>query len=76
MTPEHVRELSELKKKTMQERGDGYPAWILDQLGIEMMLANRVAMGRGLVIPRFRWVPFVDALMYPLNNGTLASQNP
>jgi hypothetical protein len=76
MTPEHVRELSELKKKTIQERGDAYPAWILDQLGIEMMLANRVAMGRGLVIPRFRWVPFVDALMYPLNNGNLASQNP
>jgi hypothetical protein len=48
----------------------------LDRIGIETMLANRVAMGRGLEAPRFRWVPFVDALMFPLNNRAMASQNP
>jgi hypothetical protein len=35
------------------------------------MLANRVAMGPGLPSPRFQWVPFADALMYPLNNESL-----
>jgi uncharacterized protein len=39
-------------------------------------LANRVAMGRGLQPPRFRWVPFDDALMYPLNNSDLQTQSP
>lgn len=44
------------------------------------MLANRVAMGRGLTDKnRFRWVGFIDALMFPLKNeeagGTNFDQN-
>ncbi len=56
-------------------RDDAYPNWVLDRLGIETMLANRVAMGPGLAPPRFLWVPFEDALMYPLDNTALASKN-
>ena len=52
----------------LDERGDKFPAWVLDQLNIETMFANRVAMGRGLTSPRFRWVAFDDALIFPLNN--------
>ncbi|MGH9566835.1 MAG: amidohydrolase family protein, partial [Candidatus Angelobacter sp.] len=74
--PEHVKELLEAKKKVMQAQGDNYPDWVLDHLGIETELANRVAMGRGLKPPRFRWVPFDDALMYPLDNSDLASESP
>ena len=74
-TPEHVRELQQRKKQLMQEKGQGYANWVLDQLGIETMFANRVAMGPGLVPPRFLWVPFEDALMYPLNNSGLAARN-
>ena len=48
-----------------------YATWMLDKMGIETMLANRVAMGPGLPSPRFVWVPFADALMYPLNNQPL-----
>ena len=44
----HVKELLATKNKIRQEQGDNYPAWVLDRLGIEMELANRVAMGRGL----------------------------
>ena len=68
MSKAHLKELVEAKKRVMREKGDGYPAWVLDQIGIETMFANRVAMGRGLVSPRFLWVPFADALMYPLDN--------
>jgi hypothetical protein len=32
----------------MREKSDGYPMWVLDRFGIDTMLANRVAMGRGL----------------------------
>jgi hypothetical protein len=52
----------------MTERGERYPAWVLDQLGIEIMFANRVSLGRGQTAPRFRWVAFDDALIFPLNN--------
>ena len=48
-----------------------YATWILDQMGIDVMLSNRVAMGAGLPSPRFLWVPFADALMYPLDNQAL-----
>ncbi len=74
--PEHLKELLAAKKKIMDEQGDWFPNWVLDQLGIETELANRVAMGRGLQPPRFRWVPFDDALMYPLKNNGLATESP
>src|SRR5579883_2586944 len=58
-----------------REKGDGYPAWVLDQMGVEVMLANRVAMGPGIQPPRFRWVPYADALIFPLENTGLAAKN-
>ena len=75
-SPEHVKELLAAKQQVKQREGDNYPNWVLDQLGIETELANRVAMGRGLEPPRFRWVPFDDTLLFPLNNSLLAAQSP
>src|SRR5438270_3092440 len=75
-SPEHVRELLQAKQKVMQEQGDNFPNWVLDQIGIETELANRVAMGRGQKPPRFRWVPFDDALLLPLNNSSVANETP
>lgn len=75
MSEPHVRELGLAKRRVMKELGDGYPAWVLDQLGIETMLANRVAMGRGLGPPRFRWVSYVDPLVFPLNNEAAKRSN-
>ncbi len=63
------------RQQVIDQKREGYPNWVLDQLGIETMLANRIAMGPGLAPPRFLWVPFEDALMYPLNNASLASVN-
>jgi predicted TIM-barrel fold metal-dependent hydrolase len=54
------------------DKREGYPNWVLDQLGIETMLANRVALGPGIAPPRFLWVPFEDALLFPLDNRVLA----
>ena len=76
MSEAHVRELLQTKQHVALEQGEKFPAWALDQLGIETMFANRVAMGRGLVAPRFRWVSFVDALIFPLSNETAKRSNP
>src|SRR5258708_7585477 len=57
---------AESKAAAKREHGDGYPAWVLDQMGIDIMLANRVAMGSSIQPPRFRWVPYADALIFPL----------
>lgn len=59
------------KSKAARVYGQDYAARVLDQLGIDIMLANRVAVGPGLPPSRFRWVPFADALMYPLANDRL-----
>lgn len=72
----HVRDLIAAKQRMKTAKGDNYPAWVLDQLGIETELANRVAIGRGLSAPRFRWVPFEDALLFPLDNRELAAFTP
>ncbi|HWX53412.1 MAG TPA: amidohydrolase family protein [Verrucomicrobiae bacterium] len=74
--PEHVRELLQAKQRVMEQQGDNYPGWVLDQLGIEVELANRVAMGRGLDRRHFRWVPFDDALLLPLNNSSVSNETP
>jgi uncharacterized protein len=71
----NAKDFRERKRQLLDEKGAGYANWVLDQLGIETMFANRVAMGAGLAPPRFLWVPFEDALMYPLNNATLAAVN-
>ena len=68
MSEAHLRELITTKQNVLKQNGDRAPAWILDQLNIETMFANRVAMGRGLTAPRFVWVPFDDALLFPLSN--------
>jgi predicted TIM-barrel fold metal-dependent hydrolase len=78
LQPEHARALPALKRRAMEEQGrsgDGYPAWVLDRMGTETMLANRVQMGRGIAPPRFRWVPYADALLFPLDNSSLAARN-
>jgi predicted TIM-barrel fold metal-dependent hydrolase len=66
---------AESKAAAKREHGDGYPAWVLDQMGTEIMLANRVAMGASVQPPRFRWVPYADALIFPLDNSHLAAKN-
>jgi len=75
MLPAHLKELMTLKERKVKEKGDGYSAWVLDQLGIDTMLSNRIRMGRGLTAPRFRWVAFDDALLFPLDNGSAKRKN-
>jgi uncharacterized protein len=64
------------RQRVMDQKRADYPAWVLDQMGVEVMLANRVTMGPGIEPPRFRWVPYADALIFPLDNSHLAAQNP
>ena len=76
MSEAHLAELLKVKQRLLREQGESFPSWVLDRLNIETMFANRVAMGRGLVAPRFRWVAFDDALIFPLNNEAAERSNP
>jgi hypothetical protein len=68
--------LNAARDKAQSAQGEHFPSWVLDQAAIGTMLANRVAMGLGVEPPRFRWVPYVDALLFPLDNGGLAAETP
>ena len=76
LNKDHLAQAQAAKAKMIAARGNAYPEWILDQLGEDVMLANRVEMGPGIQPPRFRWVPYADALIFPLDNSRLAARNP
>jgi hypothetical protein len=69
--PDWVAAMSAVKA-----RGIGSPAEALDLAGIDVMLANRVAMGPGLAPPRFLWVSFVDELMLTLDGKLESARTP
>jgi predicted TIM-barrel fold metal-dependent hydrolase len=58
-------------RQKMQSVDKSNPAAVLDALGIDVMIANRVAMSKPVSEPRFRFAGYVDALMYPLDNTSM-----
>jgi hypothetical protein len=71
----HLKAAQAAKERVQKEKGEQYPAWVLDQIGVAVMLANRVTMGPSIQPPRFRWVPYADALILPLDNSKVAAEN-
>jgi uncharacterized protein len=76
MSDAHMNELRGAMQGIAKEQGEKFPAWVLDKVGTEVLLANRVTMGPGLAPPRFRWVSYVDALMLPLSTKAEATTSP
>ena len=72
----HVSAVEQARTTLIRQKADRFPEWVLDQLHIDVMLANRVAMGTGLASPRFRWVAFADPLMLPLDTRGEAARTP
>jgi uncharacterized protein len=71
-----LKQLEAAREATRREQGEAYATYVLDRANIGTELANRVAMGTGVQPPRFRWVPYVDALLFPLDNSALAAATP
>ena len=72
----HRKDLRASLQRVSKREGNNFPTWILDHVGTEVLLANRIAMGPGLTAPRFRWVSYVDALLLPLSNKAEAAMSP
>jgi hypothetical protein len=66
-----IRKLQAAAASTREKNGDAHHAWVLDKAGIQTVLANRTAMAPELKAPRFLWVPYADALIFPLDNSAL-----
>ncbi len=76
LNPTAQAALEAARDRVRRREGTHYGAWVLDQAGIGTMLGNRVAMGTGVEPPRFLWVPYDDALLFPLSNKGLAAAPP
>jgi len=72
----HMDELRASMQRVAKEQGDKFPEWVLDKIGTEVMVANRIAMGPGLAPPRFRWASYGDALLLPLSTQAERAGNP
>jgi predicted TIM-barrel fold metal-dependent hydrolase len=76
LSADALKRLNGSREKIRAQQGERYDQWVLDQAHIGTMLANRVALGPGVQPPRFRWVPYIDALVFPLDNSGVAAANP
>jgi uncharacterized protein len=76
LTEDATKELINTIGEVMKQKGEKFPEWALDQAGIDIMLANRIFMGPGLTSSRFRWVAYVDALLFPLSTKSEAKRTP
>ena len=64
-SPQHRSWLIDRKRELKAKEGTHYFDHILDQLGIETVVANRVAMPSYLDNKRFLWAFFVDSFLFP-----------
>ncbi|HET7379370.1 MAG TPA: hypothetical protein VFJ24_04940, partial [Gaiellales bacterium] len=68
--------IAAVRRRAVAARGVQFSAWVLDRAGIDIMFANRIATGPGLEAPRFRWVPFDDPLLFPVDTKGEAARTP
>ena len=72
LSPEHARWLDDKDDEWRKEYGKEYLSKVLDKVGIQVSVANRVALDYLEGNPRFRFVMFVDPYMFPFENRDLA----
>ena len=70
-SPEHLRWLDQKDDELRKQWGKEYLSKMLDKIGIQVSVANRVAMDYLENNPRFRFVFFVDPFMFPFDNKDL-----
>jgi predicted TIM-barrel fold metal-dependent hydrolase len=71
-----IKDLVNTEKNVLKQKGEKFPEWALEQANIEVMFGNRITMGPGLSAPRFRWVSYVDALLFPISTKAEAAVTP
>lgn len=71
-----MKHISQLQAAARDQYGPGLYQHILETAGIEMVLANRTTVAPELPRSLFRWVPYMDALLFPLDNRAQKELNP
>ncbi len=71
-----IKKIIEMELAARKEHGAGFYAWVMEKAGLETAFANRTFMPPEMRAPQIRWVPYEDALLFPLNNSAAKAVNP
>lgn len=71
-----IKTVTEMETAARREHGAGFYAWVMEQAGMQTVLANRTAMAPEMKAPQLRWVAYEDALLFPLDNSVAKAVNP
>jgi uncharacterized protein len=71
-----IKEIQDMETAARREHGAGFYAWMMEKAGIETVFANRTALAPEMKAPQIRWVPYEDALLFPLDNSMAKAVNP
>lgn len=74
-SPAHTDWLIKRKAELKSQQGIRYFDNILDRVGIETAVANRVAMPSYLDRDRFLWAFFADSFLFPFDNASIRAEN-
>ncbi len=74
--PENEKKVEAAQQTVREREGANYFDWVLKQAGFDVVLANRVTMAPQLDARHFKWVPYDDALLFPLNNEAEKAVSP
>jgi predicted TIM-barrel fold metal-dependent hydrolase len=71
-----MKRVQDARVKAMAAHANNPQGWVLEKAGIATVLANRLALAPEMKAPLVRWVPYEDALLFPLDDTALKSVNP
>jgi uncharacterized protein len=71
-----IKKIIEMELAARKEHGAGFYAWVMDKAVLESAFANRTSISPEMHAPQIRWVPYEDALLFPLNNSAAKDVNP
>jgi uncharacterized protein len=71
-----IKKIIEMELAARKEHGDGFYAWVMRKASLETAFANRTSMPAEMHAPQIRWVPYEDALLFPLDNAVAKAVNP
>jgi predicted TIM-barrel fold metal-dependent hydrolase len=73
---DEIKKVTAMETAARREHGAGFYKWVMEKAGLETALANRTSMPPEMHAPQIRWVPYEDALLFPLNNSNAKAVNP
>jgi uncharacterized protein len=71
-----MKDVDNLRNSALHKFGPDSYKMVLQSAGVGFVLANRTEMPAELRTEQFRWVPYEDALLFPLDNSALKTSNP